>query len=214
MKRGSFLHVVPILLLILLMLPVHLKSQTYVHVNISQAPVLTADAGPDQTIDVGQGLTLGGIPAAEGGTGSLTYLWDPPYHIDNLYGPNPLATPPGDVTYTLWVFDESGCMATDKMKVIVIGGTSAIADRNPEGNFIVYPNPSNGAFILEIQGPRVADMKVTVFTVTGQVVYNAILSFAGTVPEATIDLSALPRGSYILRISGDFNDIYRNIILN
>lgn len=213
MKRGSFLHVVPIILLILLMLPVHLKSQTYVHVNISQAPVLTADAGPDQSIDVGQSLTLGGIPAAEGGTGSLTYLWDPPYHIDNLYIPNPLATPPGNMTYTLWVFDERGCSATDKAVITVIGGTG-FADHTADGNIFLYPNPSDGAFTLEIIHNQASDIMISVMTMTGQVVHNEILSGGYSEMKAAIDLSALPKGTYILRISIDLKDIYRHLILN
>jgi hypothetical protein len=213
MKRGNSILAVPLFLLTMLMLPGHIKSQTYVQVNISQAPVLTADAGPDQSIDVGQSLTLGGTPAATGGTGSITFIWDPPYHIDNIYIPNPLATPPGNMTYTLLVYDERGCTATDKAVITVIGGTG-IADRTADGNIVVYPNPSNGAFTLEIINGHANDLMISVMTMTGQVIHNEILKGGDSEMKTSIDLSALPKGTYILRISSDLDEIYRNIILN
>jgi len=213
MKRGNPMRVVPILLLAMLVLPGHLVSQTYVHVNISQATELTAEAGSDSTIFPGQSLTLGGTPTAEGGTGSLTYTWHPPYHIESIGLPNPLATPPGNVTYTLLVTDERGCTATDQVIITVIGGTG-MNDNNPDGDLILYPNPSNGTIQIGIQGSRVTDMNVSVFNLTGQIVFNAFFPHTGIVPTVVINLTTLPRGSYILRISGDFGDIYRNIILN
>ena len=213
MKRGYSMHVVPILLLILLMLPDHLKSQTFVQIKFSQPPALIANAGPDYTIDPGESLTLGGIPAAEGGTGSLTYFWDPPYHIENLYVPNPVATPPGNMTYTLWVFDERGCAATDKAVITVIGGTG-IAGHTADGKIVVYPNPSSGAFTLEIIHSQASDIMISVMTMTGQVVHNEILTGGDSEMKAAIDLSALPKGTYILRISSDSKDIYRHLILN
>jgi len=213
MKRGYSMHVVPILLLILLMLPDHLKSQTFVRLTISQPPALVANAGPDYTIYPGESLTLGGNPAAEGGTGSITYLWNPPYHIENLYIPNPVATPPGNMTYTLWVSDERGCSATDQAVITVIGGTG-IADPAANGNIVLYPNPSDGAFMLEIINGHSGDIMISVMTMTGQVVHNAILTGSDSEMKESIDLSALPKGTYILRISSDFNEIYRHLILN
>lgn len=213
MKRGNFILAVPLFLLTMWMLPGHLKSQTYVQLNISQAPVLTADAGPDQTIDVGQSLTLGGTPAATGGTGSLTFIWDPPSHIDNPYLPNPLATPPGNVTYTLLVYDERGCTATDKSAITVIGGTG-ITDPTADRNIVVYPNPSNGAFTLAIINGQANDLMISVMTMTGQIIHNEILKGGDSEMKTAIDLSALPKGTYILRVSSDLEEIYRNIILN
>jgi hypothetical protein len=207
------MHVAPILLPILLMLPVHLKSQTYVHVNISQAPALTANAGPDYTIDPGESLTLGGTPAADGGTGSLAYYWYPPYYIESAVIPNPVATPPGNVTYTLLVTDERGCTTTDMVVITVIGGTG-IADHTADGRIVVYPNPSSGAFTLEIIKGQANEIRISVMTMTGQVVHNEILTGGDSEMKATIDLSALPKGTYILRISSDLKDIYRHLILN
>jgi hypothetical protein len=213
MKRGKSLFMVAVLFIIMIMLPLHLKSQTYIEVHTAQAPALIANAGADISIDAGQSLTLGGTPAATGGTGSLTYYWSPSYYIDQLIVPNPLATPAGNVTYTLIVADERGCYATDEIVVTVIGG-SGIAGHNADGNFVIYPNPSSGAFTIEIPDNRADDIQISVMTVTGQVVYNEILTGAGITKKTCIDLSSLPKGSYILIISSDLSEIFRHIILN
>jgi hypothetical protein len=213
MKPGQPIMMVPLLIFLLSILPQFLNAQTYIEVTINQAPVLTASAGPDVSFDVGSSATLGGIPVATGGTGSLTYYWDPPNYLDHADVPNPLATPPGNITYTLMVTDERGCMVTDEIVVTVIGGTG-INDYNTEGDLIIFPNPSTGAFTLDILGSQAYDIQISVFTITGLIVHNEILTNPGTKSGTAIDLSSLPRGSYILRIRGDFNEIYRHIILN
>jgi hypothetical protein len=213
MKRGKSILVISLLFIVMIILPQPLKSQTFVEVQVNQAPLLTANAGSDVTIDVGLSLTLGGTPVATGGTGSLTYYWDPPYHIEQATLPNPLATPPGNVTYTLMVADERGCYATDEIVVTVIGGTG-IADQNEDGDLVIYPNPSNGAITLEILNNRSDEIQISVMTMTGQVVHNEIFTSAGTSIRTAIDLSSLPKGSYILLISNDFNEVFRHVILN
>lgn len=126
---------------------------------------------------------------------------------------NPLATPAGNVTYTLIVADQHGCYATDEITVTVIGG-SAIDDHTADGDLVIYPNPSNGAFTLEFLNSRASDIQISVITMTGQVVHQEKLAGSGTTLRTSIDLSSLPKGSYILLISDDFSEIFRNIILN
>jgi Secretion system C-terminal sorting domain len=213
MKHRNSIHAVPILFITLLMFPGHMKSQTYVHLNVTQAPALTANAGPDYTIDPGESLTLGGTPAASGGTGSLTYFWDPPYHIENIYLPNPVATPPGNVTYTLLVYDERGCTADDKAVITVIGGTG-MDDDTPDRNIILYPNPSSGAFTLEIINGNEKEISISVMTMTGQIIHNEVLKGNDAGMKKAIDLSGFPKGTYVLHISSDLYEFYRHLILN
>ncbi len=213
MKQGKLKLMILLLFIAAIMLPHPLKSQTFVELTVSQPPVLTVNAGDDVTIDAGLSLVLGGSPVAEGGTGNLSYLWSPAYYIDQLTVQNPLATPPGNVTYTLTVSDERGCTTTDDIIITVIGGTG-VATHNTEDNLRLYPNPSNGAFTLEIVNTQVAEMQISIVTLTGQVVHSEILRSTGTTLRTVIDLSSLPKGSYILVISNDFSEILRQIILN
>lgn len=59
MKQGKSLFVAVMLVIAMIMLPRQLKSQTFIEVHAGQAPVLTANAGADVSIDAGQSLTLG-----------------------------------------------------------------------------------------------------------------------------------------------------------
>jgi len=213
MKRGKSKLLVPLLFIVTIILPHSLKSQTFVEVSANQPAELIANAGPDVSIDVGFSTTLGGTPAATGGTGTLTYYWDPPFFINQATLPNPLATPPGNLTYTLMVSDEHGCYATDEIFVTVIGGTG-MDDPNEDGELFIYPNPSNGAFNLEITSNQSHDIQISVITMTGQVVQNKNLTKTSTTLRTAIDLSSLPKGNYILLISSDSSEIYRHIILN
>jgi hypothetical protein len=213
MKRGKMKFGFPLLFFAVIILPHSLKSQTFVEVHANQPPALIANAGQDISIDAGMSLTLGGTPAATGGTGNIWYFWSPSYYIDQLAVSNPLATPPGNVTYTLMVSDVRGCYGSDEIVVTVIGGTG-MAEKNADEELSVYPNPSHGALTLEMPDNRGADLQVSVVTITGQIVHNEILKNTGTSMSVSIDLSSLPKGSYILLISSDSSEIFRQIILN
>ncbi|MBN2273043.1 MAG: T9SS type A sorting domain-containing protein [Bacteroidales bacterium] len=213
MKQGKLKILVPLLFLAVIILPHPLKSQTFFEVKVNQPPVLTADAGEDVSIDPGMSTILGGSPAATGGTGSLTSAWKPAYYIADTELENPQATPAGNVTYILTVTDERGCTASDEIIVTVIGG-SGVKDNVSENEFIIYPNPNNGIFTLGILNNRTSDIQISILTMTGQVVHNETIPSAGKSSSVSVNISSLPRGSYIMLISSDLNEIYRHIILN
>ncbi len=50
-------------------------------------------------------VQLGGSPTATGGGGPLTYSWSPTTGLDNPNSANPMAAPPGNITYILTVGD-------------------------------------------------------------------------------------------------------------
>jgi hypothetical protein len=80
------------------------------------APHITAEAGPDATIEAGQWLQLGGPPRE-----NATYKWEPATDLSCTDCPNPRAFPQQTVTYTLTV--ESSCnKRTDKV-TITVGGS-------------------------------------------------------------------------------------------
>ena len=74
-----------------------------VTVNVVQKP--TADAGADQKIVAGQSVQLSGAV-----TGSnVQYYWSPSIYLDNPHILNPRATPPADITYTLYATSANNC---------------------------------------------------------------------------------------------------------
>ncbi|MFH0867405.1 MAG: T9SS type A sorting domain-containing protein [Bacteroidota bacterium] len=92
---------------------------SYALLNASYAQQLTADAGADQTICTGMSATLGGVPAASGGTEPYTYSWTPAGDLSNAAIANPFAFPTSTTTYTLQVTDASMSTATDNVTITV-----------------------------------------------------------------------------------------------
>lgn len=103
---------------------------TTLTVNVSK---VQADAGPDRTLGDGAHTVLGG-PNTSMGAG-YTYFWTPAIAVNNVFQPNPTATPKTDVTYYLQVTNQMGCQDIDT--VIVKVGCDGINLPNafaPESN--------------------------------------------------------------------------------
>ncbi len=88
-------------------------------VNIVDPPVLVASAGSNLTTCSGSGVVLGASPAAIGGTGAYTYLWDNASDLSAANVANPTASPAANTTYTLLVTDANGCTATSSVNVTI-----------------------------------------------------------------------------------------------
>ncbi|MGH7450677.1 MAG: FlgD immunoglobulin-like domain containing protein [bacterium] len=80
---------------------------------------LTADAGADKGISLGQIVTLGGNPTASGGFPPYTFSWTPATGVDNTNVANPTATPTSTTEYTVEVTDTKGCKVTDMVTVTI-----------------------------------------------------------------------------------------------
>lgn len=88
---------------------------TAIMVNVSK---VQADAGPDRNLADGAHTVLGG-PLTSMGAG-YTYFWTPAIEINNVFLPNPTATPKSDITYYLQVTNQMGCQDIDTMIVKVV----------------------------------------------------------------------------------------------
>jgi hypothetical protein len=64
------------------------------------------------------------------------------------------------------------------------------------------PNPANGSITVEIHLDRPSDgHALDVLDLGGRVVHHERLDITGTTFRETIDLSPLPAGAYVLRLS-------------
>ncbi len=91
---------------------------------------LTADAGADRAIALGDSTSLGGAPAATGGIAPYTYSWSPATGLDDSSAANPTATPAASTTYIVTVTDAVGCTDDDTVHVVV--SLLPIADAGPD----------------------------------------------------------------------------------
>ncbi len=83
------------------------------------AQALTANAGKDTAICEGLSVTIGGIPAASGGTAPYKYKWSPSTGLNYDTLANPIATPATTTTYILTVTDATLNTAIDTIIVTV-----------------------------------------------------------------------------------------------
>ncbi len=88
-------------------------------VFIDIAPVVIADAGPDEIVCDGETWELGGSPTGSGGYGDLSYSWSPTTGLSDPTSPNPDATPTSTTTYTVTVTDELGCLDEDDVTITI-----------------------------------------------------------------------------------------------
>ncbi len=87
-------------------------------VTVKILPKLVATAGSSQSVCAGEKLVLNGM--GRGGTGHLTYAWEPADGLDDPSRPDPKAAPDKTTTYTLHVTDEANCSSTANVEVVVL----------------------------------------------------------------------------------------------
>jgi PKD repeat protein len=102
----------------------------------------------------------------------------------------------GTFTVCLTVTDVNGCSSTYCESVTVTDIATTIAQAVDNG-MTVYPNPSNGQFVVEVRGVE-ADVQLIVMDVAGRQVYNEGIVLNGSFRKSmTLDVA---KGSYLLQI--------------
>jgi len=101
-------------------------------------------------------------------------------------------TPSATTAYTVMGTSEEGCSKTANITINVdlclgIAGPGA-AEKN---NVVVYPNPSNGEFNLDVK----QDMQIKIYDLQGKVVYKE------TLPQGShvVNMNAASAGQYLLK---------------
>jgi hypothetical protein len=187
-------------------------AQTIVNISAVQAPELVADAGEDATIDAGGEITIGGSPTAKGGTGNYTYQWNYESFLEDPAVANPVAFPPGSLTFYVTVTDQEGCTDTDGVYITVVGGTG-INGTESNTSIIVFPNPGKGLFTIKITGIiNEQQIKISITNLSGQRVYENICNVEPVI-QREINISFLSKGFYFLTIDGKSMHLERQLII-
>ena len=114
----------------------------------------------------------------------------------------------GAQDYRVEVINHEGCSAQDTIKV-TFDNCTGIPDTGGKPVISVFPNPSDGHFILDIRGFKGSSWQL--LTITGTVVVQSEISLE--LSKATIDISDISKGVYILKVKHGFNIHYKKIVL-
>lgn len=91
--------------------------------------------------------------------------------------------------------------------------TLATDSADPSLDFIVYPNPSTGKITIATSEFKNAKTKIEVFDLLGRTAFSKEYPSVGS-SELKIDLGALSKGNYLLKVSNDNQFTTKKITLN
>jgi len=113
-------------------------------------------------------------------------------------------------TYTATVTDANGCNLTVSETVADFVGQDE-DDALPEVG--VYPNPNTGKFMVNFNLTDKQDVFITLYAVTGQIIYEQSLTQHQGAYEQTIDVQGKAVGIYTLRIVLEKGVINRKLVI-
>jgi hypothetical protein len=97
---------------------------------------------------------------ASGGTPAYTYLWSNGATTDSIGGLTA-------GTYNVTVTDAKGCTASTSLIVSFVNG---IGDVDFVNLYEVYPNPTSGKFVIEVELAEASDVRIDIISSNGQLV--------------------------------------------
>jgi hypothetical protein len=106
---------------------------------------------------------------------------------------------PGIYFYELEVTDNRGAIAKDTIQVTVKERTISIAS--------AYPNPATDIINLKIEAKTNANMTtLAIFDINGRIVHQETFMRSHAVFIKQLDISNLPKGSYLIEVGADINN--------
>lgn len=90
--------------------------------------------------------------------------------------------------------------------------TTGVNDAAIENSLSIFPNPANDVVTVSATLTKVDDVTITIYDVTGRVIYSNELSDVATINNK-IDVSTFAKGTYVLEVSTTEENIVRKIVV-
>lgn len=174
-----------------------LTEPTAISIDSENSTDASSQSATDGTITIG----------ASGGTGNLLYT----------ISPGGTENPTGEFTglatgeYTVSVSDDNNCGPVVSNS-ITIGYPDGIDDLVMKDKISIYPNPTSSNIIINVNLDYLTNVKIEILNTSGQVLQNRFIVKNKVINEE-IDLSALNKGIYLIRISADQFNYIEKIVL-
>ncbi len=114
-------------------------------------------------------------------------------------------------TYTVTVYDETGCVDSLTLSVTV-DAVTGITDPLFVRKLELRPNPTAGRLLLELELDRPIDLRLELLTLQGRTIQTEVVGPVNALKH-TFDLSQLPVGTYLLRLKVGGEIALRQIVL-
>lgn len=175
-----------------------------INVSLSQPKLLEVDAGPDIRNHTGEAVILGEEVVVTGGTPDFLYRWEDPsgHELDGE-----VVTVEEYGNYMLTVTDANNCSAADEIAVIdAVSVTSLLSQ-----DHAIYPNPAGNEVAVPLRDLS-GEITLEIVSTTGAVVYSERFLHRGGTGPVIMETTRLPRGMYLVRITGRNKVITRSLI--
>ncbi len=146
---------------------------------VNPNPNVTAVTSATNFICIGQSATLSA-------TGAQTYTWSPAIPMSGVISPSTTTS------YTVVGQDANGCQNTAVVTQSVDACAGISKNKNSNAIILIYPNPHNGVFTLEL----IQNAEIIIYSSLGQVVFQQKLN-AG---QTQVDLKEFANGIYVLKV--------------
>jgi hypothetical protein len=185
-------------------------AQEYIKLELNQPDPLQVNVGDDQELTEGESVILGIDNMVSGGTGDVVYTWDPSTYLSDPTAPRPSSKPEQDITYILSVKDANNCVVSDTVNLRVAKITGL--EDGIEINAMIYPNPSKGSFVIEINSISRPIKSIHIYDLNGLTIFQS-KEVQPQNDKINIELKQVPSGTYMMILKGDDLTTTRKIII-
>lgn len=193
-------------------------SVTATDQNGTASESVTVGTGNPPTAGFTAVASTGVVTVNNTSTGAGTYLWnfgDPSSGSNNTSTQaSPVHTYGANGTYTITLTVTNSCGSDTETQTVTITGVF-IASVEYDLTFDMFPNPTSGTVALQFSAENSNEVyELNIFDLSGKMVYRErITAVAGTV-QKQLDLSALAKGVYTLRLNSEKGFGVKKLILN
>ncbi len=173
-------------------------------VNLVMHPAPVVLLGNDTTVAVNSILML------NAGSGFASYLWSNGL-MSSVITVDSTGTGLGTKTVWVVVTDNFGCKGSDTI-LLTFANNPGIDKPHTSDRILVYPNPSEGRLSLQLPAVEAGSAMVRVFTAEGKELYKRVVEIDRNGLQE-LDLSLLPKGTYLLSIDGRSGSRYLKTIV-
>ena len=164
-------------------------------INVFEDPI------PDFVFDIEYDDGMAFVTFESTSIGAATWSWD---FDEGPFGADTEETfhvyPPGEYEVTLTITND--CSSASITQTVIIK-TVSTHDLALDGEFVLYPNPSDGHFVLTGTGIAQPQLQFTLTNLLGQEVARSVLTISDQQVKETFDFAHLAPGVYLLSLSGE-----------